>query len=150
MKIAGRILALAVCAAGLLAQRPWQQISLPSVNEAAANFRTPPREYGAIHWAIWGGPQSKERIISDIDNVHANGGGLYMINNSQRVQPKYLSPEYMDLVKTAVQECKKNGMKVWIETDCGYPDGFAGGLISKDYPQLGMQGIVGDAHCTVD
>ena len=55
----------------------------------------------------------------------------------------------MDLVKTAVQECKKNGMKVWIETDCGYPDGFAGGLISKNYPQLGMQGIVSDAHCTV-
>jgi len=47
--------------------------------------------------------------------------------------PKYLSPEYMDLVKTVVQECKKRGMKVWIETDCGYPDGFAGGLISKDY-----------------
>ena len=40
-------------------------------------------------------------------------------------------------------------MKVWIETDCGYPDGFAGGLISRDYPQLGMQGIIGDAHCTV-
>ncbi len=40
-------------------------------------------------------------------------------------------------------------MKVWIEGDCGYPDGFAGGLISKDYPQLGMQGILADARCTV-
>jgi hypothetical protein len=40
-------------------------------------------------------------------------------------------------------------MKVWIEGDCGYPDGFAGGLISRDYPRLGMQGIVPDAHCTV-
>jgi hypothetical protein len=55
----------------------------------------------------------------------------------------------MDLVKTVVQECKKRGMKVWIEGDCGYPDGFAGGLISKEYPQLGMQGIVSDAHVTV-
>jgi hypothetical protein len=52
-------------------------------------------------------------------------------------------------VKTVVQECKKNGMKVWIEGDCGYPDGFAGGLISQEYPQLGMQGIIGDAHSTV-
>jgi hypothetical protein len=110
--------------------------------EAAASFAQPPMEYGAIHWAIWGGPQTKERIIADIERIHANGGGVYMINNSQRVQPKYLSPEYMDLVKTVVQECKKRGMKVWIETDCGYPDGFAGGLISRDYPQLGMQGIL--------
>jgi hypothetical protein len=133
----------------VVAQSPWQQITVPSVREAAASFAMPPRAYGAIHWAIWGGPQSKERILADIARIDANGGGVYMINNSRGVQPKYLSPEYMDLVKTVVQECKKRGMKVWIETDCGYPDGFAGGLISQDYPQLGMQGIIPDAHCTV-
>jgi hypothetical protein len=135
--------------ASLPAAQPWRGITMPTVAEAAASFSQPPLEYGAIHWAIWGGPQSKERIIADIERIHANGGGVYMINNSQRVQPKYLSPEYMDLVKTVVAECKKRGMKVWIETDCGYPDGFAGGMISRDYPQLGMQGIIADAHCTV-
>jgi len=135
--------------ASLRAAQPWREITMPTVAEAAAAFPQPPQEYQAIHWAIWGGPQSKERIIADIERIHANGGGVYMINNSQQVQPKYLSPEYMDLVKTVVQECKKRGMKVWIETDCGYPDGFAGGLISKDYSQLGMQGILADAHCTV-
>ena len=127
----------------------WREVTVPTVAEAEASFAQPPMEYGAIHWAIWGGQQTKERIVSDIDKIHANGGGVYMINNSRGVQPRYLSPEYMDLVKTVVQECKKNGMKVWIEGDCGYPDGFAGGLISKDYPQLGMQGIVYDARCTV-
>lgn len=131
------------------AVQPWRQVTVPTVAEAAAAFPQPPTEYGAIHWAIWGGPQTKARIIADIERIHANGGGVYMINNSQRVQPKYLSPEYMDLVKTVVQECKQRGMKVWIETDCGYPDGFAGGLISRDYPQLGMQGILTDARCTV-
>jgi hypothetical protein len=133
----------------LWAAQPWREITMPTVAEAAAAFPQPPMEYRAVHWAIWGGPQSKERIISDIERINANGGGVYMINNSRGVQPKYLSPDYMDLVKTVVQECKKRGMKVWIEGDCGYPDGFAGGLISKDYPQLGMQGIIGDAHCTV-
>ena len=140
---------LACLSLQLRAAQPWREITMTTVAEAAAAFPQPPKEYGAIHWAIWGGPQTKERIIADIERIHANGGGVYMINNSQRVQPKYLSPEYMNLVKTAVQECKKRGMKVWIETDCGYPDGFAGGMISRDYPQLGMQGIVADAHCTV-
>jgi hypothetical protein len=142
-------LALLACLSLPLYAQDFREVTMPTVAEAAAAFPNPPLEYGAIHWAIWGGQQSKERIIADIDHIHANGGGLYMINNSQRVMPKYLSPEYMDLVKAVVSECKKNGMKVWIETDCGYPDGFAGGLISKDYPQLGMQGIVSDAHCTV-
>jgi len=47
----------------------------------------------------------------------------------------------MNLVKTAVQECKKRGMKVWIETDCGYPDGFAGGMISRDYPHWACRAL---------
>jgi hypothetical protein len=137
-------LSLPLCAA-----QQWREITMPTVAEAAASFAQPPKEYSAIHWAIWGGPQTKERILATIEQVYTNGGGVYMINNSRGVQPKYLSPEYMDLVKFAVEECKKRGMKVWIEGDCGYPDGFAGGLISEEYPLLGMQGIVGDAHCTV-
>jgi len=149
MKTLSQFALLACLSLPLQAAQPYREITVPTVAEAAALFAQPPKEYSAIHWAIWGGPQNKERIISDIDMIAANGGGVYMINNSQRVQPKYLSPEYLDLVKTAVEEAKKNGMKVWIEGDCGYPDGFAGGLISRDYPQLGMQGIVPDAHCTV-
>jgi len=133
----------------LSAAQAWRGITMPTVAEVAAAFPEPPMEYRAIHWAIWGGPQTKERIIADIEHAYANGVGVYMIDNSQRVQPKYLSPEYMDLVKTVVQECKKRGMKVWIEGDCGYPDGFAGGAISRDYPLLGMQAILADAHCTV-
>ena len=132
-----------------MAAEPWQEVTVPTVSEAASSFANPPREFGAIHWAIWGGQQTKDRILTDITNINANGGCVYMINNSQRVMPAYLSPEYLDLVKFVVDECKKRAMKVWIEGDCGYPDGFAGGLITRDYPQLGQQGIVPDAHCTI-
>lgn len=131
------------------AAEPWKEITVPTVAEAAAAFPKPPSETGAIHWAIWGGQQTRARILADIEKIHASGGGVYMINNSRNVQPAYLSAEYLDLVKLVVEECKKRGMKVWIEGDCGYPDGFAGGLISQKYPELGMQGIVSDAHCTV-
>jgi len=144
-----QIVLLACLSLPLYAAQSWREVTVPTVAEAAASFAQPPKEYSAIHWAIWGGPQTKERILATIEEVYTNGGGVYMINNSRGVQPKYLSPEYMDLVKFVVAECKKRGMKVWIEGDCGYPDGFAGGLISKDHPQLGMQGIVADAHCTV-
>jgi alpha-L-rhamnosidase len=133
----------------VMAQSPWQQVTVPSVREAAASFVTPPAEYGAIHWAIWGGQQTKEHIIADIEQIHANGGTVYMINNSRGLLPKYFTPEYLDLVKVVVQECKKLGMKVWIEGDAGYPDGFAGGMISRDYPEMGMQGIVADGKYTV-
>jgi alpha-L-rhamnosidase len=131
----------------LRAAQPWQQITMPTVAEAAATFPNPPLEYGAIHWAL-GFPPPKERILADIERVAANGGSGYMINSGGR-SPKYLSPEYLELWKFAVDECKKHGLKMWIDGDDGYPDGFAGGMISRDYPQLGMQGIIADCRYTI-
>ena len=43
---------LVVLPSSLVAQGPWQQITVPTVREAAASFAKPPREYGAIHWAL--------------------------------------------------------------------------------------------------
>ena len=37
-------------------QRPWQEITVPSTGEVAANFKAPPREYGAIAaFTSWNG-----------------------------------------------------------------------------------------------
>ena len=59
------------------AGQQWQEITLPTVAEAAKSFANPPREYGAIHWAIWGGQQTKERILTDIERVNASGAGVF-------------------------------------------------------------------------
>jgi hypothetical protein len=149
MKTAMKMLLFPLLAVALLAQRPWQQITVPSVRDAAANFKTPPREYGAIHWAIWGGELTKERIVSEFDVLAANG--VYVVNfgPSQHMTPKYFSPEHLALIKFAVEEAAKRGMKVWIADEGSYPSGFAGGLISKEYSQLAMQGIVADTRISV-
>ena len=72
-----------------------------------------------------------------------------MLNHARGMRPLYFTSEYFNLVKLVVEECKKRGMKLWIEDDAGYPSGFAGGMISRDYPELGMQAIVADARYTV-
>ena len=87
--------ALAGLSLRLRAAQPWQEVSMPTVAEAAASFANPPKEYGAIHWAL-GWPPGQERILADIEQVSANGGSGYMINSGSR-QTKYLSPEYLDL-----------------------------------------------------
>src|ERR1039457_5911553 len=136
-------------AAVLPAQRPWQQITVPSVRDVAANFKTPPREYGAIQpFASWNGPISRERMVQDFDRLAANG--IFVVNMSPgRGEPKYLSPEHVSQVKFAVQEAAKRGMKLWIQDESDYPSGFAGGNISRQYPQLAMQGIVADIRVRV-
>ena len=134
----------------MLAQRPWQEITVPSVNEAAANFAAPPHEYGAIQpFASWNGADPAEvraRISRDFDRLAANGIFIVNLSPGRRVpgEGKYLSPEHMDQVKYTVAEAAKRNMRLWIQDESDYPSGFAGGYISERYPQLGMQDIVDD------
>ena len=101
MKTAMKMLLFPLLAAALPAQRPWQQITVPSVREAAANFKAPPHEYGAIQpFMGWNGPDAKERmarIVQDLDRLSPNG--VFVVNMSPgRGEPKYLSPEHMTQV----------------------------------------------------
>jgi hypothetical protein len=143
------------------AARPWQQIVVPSTREVAANFKAPPREYGAIQpFQSWNGANAgqrlpgipydaaevRARIVRDLDRLSANG--VFMINLSpgRRApgEPAYLSAGHMDQVKFTVAELAKRNMRMWVQDESDYPSGFAGGYISERYPQLGMQDIVAD------
>jgi hypothetical protein len=152
MKTAIKMLLLPLLAAVLPAQRPWQQITVPSVREAAANFKAPPHEYGTIQpFQSWNGPDANERmarIVQDLDRLSANG--VFIVNMSPgRGEPPYLSPEHINQVKFVVQEAKKRGMKLWIQDEYDYPSGFAGGKISEQYPELTMQGLEADIRISV-
>ena len=151
-KVLSTLAIIPLLAAVLPAQRPWQQITVPSVRDVAANFKAPPHEYGAIQpFMSWNGPDANERkarIVQDLDRLAANG--IFMVNVSPgRGVPEYLSPEHMAQMKFVVQEAKKRGMKLWIQDESDYPSGFAGGDDQELYPQLCMQGIVADIHVRV-
>src|ERR1700679_211094 len=139
-----------VAGSSLSNERPWQQITVPTVGEAAANFKSPPHEYGAIQpFASWNGSDTAEvrtRIARDFDRLSSNGIFIVNLSPGRRVpgEGKYLSQEHMDQVKFTVQEAAKRNMRLWIQDESDYPSGFAGGYISERYPELGMQDIVAD------
>jgi alpha-L-rhamnosidase len=156
MKLVSSLCLVSFLSPVLLAQpaRPWQEVTVPSTREVAANFKAPPHEYGAIQpFMSWNGAASgynaeevHGRIVRDLDRLSANG--IFIINLSPgRRGPgegKYLSPEHMDQVKFTVAELAKRNMRMWVQDESDYPSGFAGGYISERYPQLGMQDIVSD------
>ena len=152
MRVIGKFVIPLLFSCTLMAQGPWQQITVPPLREAAANFKTPPREYGTIQpFLSWNGPDAKDimaRVVRDLDRLAANG--VFVFNMSPgRGEPKYLSPAHMAQVKFVVEEARKRGMKLWIQDECDYPSGMAGGLINTEYPQLRMQGIVADLRASV-
>jgi hypothetical protein len=72
----------------LLAQRPWQEITVPTVSQAAANFKAPPHEYGAISpFTGWDGPDPvalKQRITADLDRMSANGMFVFNLASGRK------------------------------------------------------------------
>jgi alpha-L-rhamnosidase len=150
MKAALKVYLVGMFTPVLLAQRPWQEVTVPSTREVAANFKAPPREYGAIQpFQSWNGADPvvvRANIVRDLDRLSANGIFIVNLSPGRRApgEGKYLSPEHMDQVKFTVAEAAKRNMRLWIQDESDYPSGFAGGYISERYPQLGMQDIVSD------
>ena len=138
----------------LAAQRPWEQITVPAVREAAANFRTPPRKYGAIHWAIWGDELSQARIVREFDQLVACG--IYPVNLAParlRVNGKDLAARAWQPYRWDVTDAVTSGAnQIEIETRTlppggrGGPSGGAqpaGGCAPASSPPLpGMSGAV--------
>ena len=63
---------------------------------------------------------------------------------------RYLSEEYFELVRVAVAEAKKRDMRLWIMDDGDYPSGMAGGKITVERPDLGMQVLAEPERIAVD
>ena len=143
-------LSATVSQAQVQAQRPWQQVTVPSTSEVAANFKSPPHEYGAIapftDWNNVDRATVRQRIPADLDRMSANGMFIFTLQPGRRTpdEPPYLSPGHMDEVKFIAAEAAKRNMRIWFGDDSDYPSGFAMGYISKRYPQLGMQDISTD------
>jgi hypothetical protein len=149
------VLAMVGTVSGQQAARPWQEITVPTVGQAAANFKSPPHEYGAIQaFQSWNGADVdalKQRITADLDRMQANGMFIINLAPGRRGpgEPAYLSPGHMEMVKFVVAELAKRNMRAWIQDESNYPSGFAGGYISERVPQLGMQVMSADLHLHV-
>jgi hypothetical protein len=106
------------------------------------NLKNPPAEYGIILWWGWDGPVNETIIIRDLDYIRSLGFKGVMIEAGYGMNHQYLSPEWFQLVKFAVEQAHMRDMKVWIEDEGKYPSGFAGGKFSAERPDLKMQGLV--------
>ncbi len=135
---------LAIAALGVVSysvaapEQPWQALTDPTPQEAAALFAAPPPEYSAQFTWGWGGPVDREVIARDLDGMKALGVSAAAIEPKAGMKAPYLSPGYFDLVKVAVEEAKKRDMRLWFMDDGDYPSGLAGGKFTREKPEYRM------------
>jgi hypothetical protein len=133
--------AVLVLTAGAGCQQPWQHLQSPTAAQVAAQWKTPPPEYGPEPYYGLNGSVSIAQVQRDLDTLHNLGFQAVTVQAGFNMPFAYLSPEYFAFFRKFVEEAKQRNMRVWIVDDAGYPSGFAGGKFTTDKPELRMQAL---------
>ncbi len=119
-----------------------QDETLPSIDEVASGFSSPPAEYGMTFYWGWDGNVTEEVIARDMDAFKANNVRVVTLEPGYGMNSLYLSEGWFESVKLAVELAKERDMRVWLVDEGKYPSGFAGGKFSAERPDLRMQALV--------
>ncbi len=85
---------------------------------------------------FWNGDMRKEEIVRQIKEMKAKGIPGFLIHPRQGMEVPYMSKEFFDRVKIAVQAAKENDMEVWLYDEYPYPSGICGGEVLLERPEL--------------
>ncbi|MDI6782570.1 MAG: glycosyl hydrolase [bacterium] len=94
-------------------------------------FQNPGPVYRTAPFWSWNDKLVDAELIRQIHEMKKQGfGGFFMHSRVGLITP-YLSAEWMNRIRTAVKEAKKNGMFAWLYDEDKWPSGFAGGIVPK-------------------
>lgn len=105
-------------------------------------INNPPATASIIHWWIFSDEMNENRINAELDYISNLGFKQVLIAAGHNVSPKYLTHGWFEMVKFAVLQAKKRGVKVWIADEGTYPSGFAGETFNRKYPHKRMKAII--------
>ena len=95
-------------------------------------FKNPTSEYrGTPFWA-WNTELDKEELLWQIEQLKSMGFGGFHMHSRSGMATKYLSDEFMDLVKACNEKAKKEKMLAWLYDEDRWPSGAAGGYVTKN------------------
>jgi len=101
---------------------------------------------------VWNDRLNKDQVIAQVQDM-ANHGALTPMVISEpksfrprtmptRLEPDYLSQEYLQIYRTMVQSAAAQQMNVWLYDEGGWPSGSVCGEIVKSHPELAKQRLI--------
>lgn len=114
------------------------------------SFRNPNSAYFPTYFWEWNGVLSREEIKKQIDEMYASDIKGFLIEplNAEfcdlipsELKPDYLSDDFMECIRYAVECAAEKKMNVWIYDEAGWPSGAAGGFIVKQRPELAKKAL---------
>jgi len=111
------------------------------ITKLTEGFKNPsPEHYPVLMW-FWNGDMDEAGITFQLENFREQNITQFFIHPSSGCKVEYLSERYGQLIRHAVNEAKRLGMKYWIYDEFSYPSGHASGYLLERYPECAQQEI---------
>jgi len=98
------------------------------------DFKHPPLRLKSRPLWFWNTPLSREQTLGVMKAARDSGYYGLGIVPSHGMTPEYMSPEFLDHYKYAVETADSLGMKLCLYDEFYFPSGTAGGNLVKQYP----------------
>jgi len=104
-------------------------------------FANPPSRFRFAPFWFWNHDLDHDEIRRQIQRMHEQGVGGFVIHGRFGLVTLYLSDQWLDLCETAIREARRLGMKVYLYDENDFPSGTADGRVTEN-PQFRQSGLV--------
>jgi len=98
-------------------------------------FKNPTKEYRAAPFWAWNCELSKEMLEKEIEVMKEMGFGGYYMHTRVGMATKYLSEDFMELVRACIEKGKEEDMYSYLYDEDRWPSGTAGGFTTNGTPE---------------
>ncbi|HEX9595716.1 MAG TPA: glycosyl hydrolase, partial [Anaerolineales bacterium] len=110
---------------------PWSNVAL-----SAAAFRNPPRDYGILPFWFLNGALDPAEMRLQLREFRAKGMPGIILHGRYGLELPYLSRDYLDRIRLAVEEAETLGLTTWIYDEMNWPSGTADKRVLAHRPDL--------------
>ncbi|MBN1490696.1 MAG: hypothetical protein JXA69_12325 [Phycisphaerae bacterium] len=103
--------------------------------EMRSDFADPPRHFKSRPLWFWNGELSREHTREMMERSKASGYYGFGILPAQHMTPAFMTPEFLDHYKEAVDHAAALGLKMCLYDEYWFPSGSAGGELAKRFPE---------------
>lgn len=93
-------------------------------------LKVPPKENGPIPFWSWNDKLDKDLMKWQVEEMAKAGVRGYFMHARGGLKTEYLSDEWMECIKTGIEEGRRNDLEAWAYDEEGWPSGFGGGLVT--------------------
>ncbi|MBR2020947.1 MAG: hypothetical protein IJ939_00790, partial [Clostridia bacterium] len=105
-------------------------------------FENPTSEYRAAPFWAWNCELDEKELLWQIEQLKQMGFGGFYMHTRSGMATKYLSDDFMKLVKSCTVKAKSEGMLAYLYDEDRWPSGAAGGYVTKDYPKYRQRRLI--------